>query len=583
MFSGTDFEGVILAAAKYNMELNKDLKYMQVFVQITPSIKLDMISKLKALNDTVITANQNFPGTVTHILLHYDRETAVQSESLLKLFHSDSANYFLLNVGIALDTNFVDGFIEATKNPTFPKLDSIFLESKPTKEEIDDADNNYVSIITNIFDAAKNKILQNIEWAETTKIGLSSGWPDTSESGSKSYHKLVQFWKAMSNWAALTSATVILDRAFDSPYYYWDLNRLTSGWWRLVENSSYEYTSDYIFEEKTSLISEDKNYWTIDPEKHATFLNPGRNCLFSANHSVVWMTPFVSDNHKIQYDNASQLVPQVSLVSKKFRRIMVDLGEVKNCSLLSPLPESIALYNKNSESEEHEAPIEVFLKFRPSFDLSIARQQMECIMKSANAANFKYPDTVKTILIQAPQNFHLSNYSDILGRFKEINYGVVLPLDNCNGPVNGTRFLKYLNEYLSTKLRMSYIFLLDYPFHSTTSVDKIFSQFTNAVESCRRKIEMITSRDKLTPHVGFITGWPAEVDKSKIVPMVNYWEMVNRWSKKTNTTVIYKDAFDKLPRDEKDYYGWWMFDNFKSYWKVEDYKFFEKKKCKLMI
>lgn len=65
--------------------------------------------------------------------------------------------------------------------------------------------------------------------------------------------------------------------------------------------------------------------------------------------------------------------------------------------------------------------------------------------------------------------------------------------------------------------------------------------------------------------------------------MLNYWEMLNAWSTRSNITVSYKRAFDI---DDAGFYrdnGWWLLDNTGSQASEARYQYIEKKACKYIV
>lgn len=109
--------------------------------------------------------------------------------------------------------------------------------------------------VTRKFRNTKSNILRKIEWADAANAGLVTRFQDTSKSGNVSYYKLVNSWAAVNKRARRQDVMVILESAFDSHYFH-DLT--TTSWWRVVESSSYRFPSDFIFQEKESLISTDE-------------------------------------------------------------------------------------------------------------------------------------------------------------------------------------------------------------------------------------------------------------------------------------------------------------------------------------
>lgn len=132
----------------------------------------------------------------------------------------------------------------------------MFLEIYPLEADLHKPIHQTFINMTITFSKTKSSILKNVDWAKPLKTGFMSHFPDTSSAEFVSYCKLVQFWMAVNDWASYSRVDIILDRAFYTTNYHIPI---TTGWRHVVENSSYLFPSDFMFQEKTILINTNEN------------------------------------------------------------------------------------------------------------------------------------------------------------------------------------------------------------------------------------------------------------------------------------------------------------------------------------
>lgn len=566
---------VISSAAKFNNETEAVKEPLDIYILVDPSnssvseysTKSD--SLLGVLNDTKLT----YPETVTHILILYETTTKQYLATRLDKFRDARSKGSTLKVGVYLNMENVD-LLLSIKNQQLPRIDTVLLIKNPTSEEIDGNVTDYVANLTKTFMGTRNHTWNITEQAGRStrlEIGLMTGWPDTSKSGNISYFKLVKFWKKMNQWASEKEVTVIFDRAFDFPNNR-DLYKLTSGWWRVLESTSHSFPSDFVFEEKTSLISDNETFRTVKYTDNITLLNPDKNCEISESN-VIWLNPLdfetEKETSKNETDQMNDFMSQVTLVAQKFTTVMVDLAEVKDDDL-SLLTKSVVRYNREAKLEKG---LKLFLKFRSASMGDLFSNQNRQIMRLVEEADLISSNTLEALLIDEPIKYLLINY-DFFRTNKSISYGIVIPLESCTGSRN---FNDSIRPYLAPPFKVGYIFLREYPL--ITDVNRIFHLLTTEVELCRNQIlKAWSQQNNSAPQVGFWTGWQAG-NEGQIVQMVNYFEKLNIWSQKFNFTVIYEEAFDHPSREKNKSFGWWQLNNAPENVSVKGYTFVEKKSC----
>lgn len=370
----------IRAAAQYNTRLQKTEEPIEIYVILPYFLDIFIISLyandiIKAVNN----ANLHFPGTVTHIireLPHYFH----RNEIFLSRITNQISYRSPIKFGVKTKDMIV--FQEQANRILLPPLDIIFFESYPSHIDVDKPVHDSFISVTETFKNANFSVMENVTWAGTKKVGLMSSFPDTSESGYVSYYKLVQFWKAVNEWAGYKNVMVIMKSAFDLPYGY---PGLTLGWWRIEVNGSYRFPSDFVFQEKASLISTDESHWTTNPYKEAIFLNPDKNCKFSESNALIWMP-------RTWYDRTSGRKlsvngKQIATVVKKFRKISVD-------SFNDTIAGSLAISNRNRQMNE--SPVKV-LYFHH-------KGSIEDTLHKVSKINLIYPGTLNAIIITNPMD-----------------------------------------------------------------------------------------------------------------------------------------------------------------------------------
>lgn len=535
------------------LKLSED-KPVDIYILIKEQGCVAYQKPAKLLSRTFTTANSTLPGSPLHVIFPTDlifSGSGWMSE-FAEEFQNNASHHSTIKLGVYLEAHDVTAFLEQILIKSLYQIDSILLTSRPTENEVLKPVNDYVNKITKIFEEAKNKILATNSWVGKAHLGIITGWPDISRSGSLSYYKLVQFWKLMNHWADDKKALVIFDRAIDKSVSdsAAPLFERTCGWWRLVDSSAYNSPTDFKFEEKANLISDDVHLRTIKINENTVLLNPDKTCRFSDNNIVTWQSHSFYYGHGDETTkNISQLVTQVALVSKTFSKIMINLGSFDE-DILPSVVQAVSEHN----SRNPETPAEVVLGIFPS-------PRHPLVLNAVSGVDLDFPDAIKIIL------FHMSYQAravDSVKRLvsnkanKEIAYGVILPFDSCLESIESPTFRKSIIPYLSPSLQLKYI-VFD-PLRFDRLVDgatKLFTRVITVVEVCRRKIELIAARNNRTsPQVGFITGWYSRDKQSESAQMINYWELLDSWSRKTNITVIYRSAFGATQNHRS--LAWWI-------------------------
>ncbi|ODM88632.1 Macrophage colony-stimulating factor 1 receptor 1 [Orchesella cincta] len=141
--------------------------------------------------------------------------------------------------------------------PVLPLVKQLYFYWYPDQLHLQQDPNLASRHIVNLFQECVQRIKT---YDDHVSVGLFTGWVNFNETQSITNDKnLVSYWKSISDWATKTNIPVVFDRAFDNP------NRnlraqdfIYTGWWRLIENSSYSDSSQYVFEEKQK---ENNNDW----------------------------------------------------------------------------------------------------------------------------------------------------------------------------------------------------------------------------------------------------------------------------------------------------------------------------------
>lgn len=571
-----------LAAATFNSNLEKNdpnLHPLGVMLLLPDACGENTIS-LKKVQSVVTVANSRFPKTVSHVLLRCSEidELGWLASDFRETFYDDLAT---LQVGIWISDSEVEhlsSYMKSSAENLGDLISIIFVSKSPTNTQIEKPDEKLIADFTSKLEDI-NEELEEIGLNKTIEVGFVTEWPDTSESGEVNYLNLLKFWNALSNWASFSQSYIIFKRAFDTPALgYHDL-KSTTGWWRLVENSSYLTTSDYLFEEKVNLVEFDQLRKSIPAY---TLHNPSKIYNFSNENSIVTFEPYVS----VDYGSAEAVdyFPQLNLMSQKFQNILLpDNDEDENTELLR----LIATYNTKKPQSKKGVwqPLNVMQLYQISEasvyqSMKSKKHDKQNLYRKISQANYNFPNTVKSILL-LPEVLDVNLIADITvsGKVANIKYGIGLDINWCDGPSHGYQFKTNVKPFLNSSLGISYIFLIPTRLNSKLGVDRVFQQVITAVELCKKKM-IVSSSGQNSLHVGLLTGWSGKNwEIETFVELVNYWEMLNDWSVRTKTKVIYRGAFDD-PDDSTEQYGWWSRVEYPKASSMRELKFIEKKTCK---
>ncbi|ODM89963.1 Zonadhesin [Orchesella cincta] len=101
--------------------------------------------------------------------------------------------------------------------------------------------------------------------------GFRTVWYGTgSENDTQNSLDLVQYWGLMSELAIKLNKMAVLTEAFDTPSTFRPAKFRRQGWWRLVENQTYYNSSQYVFEDKWSVVQKSLNLVEDDPNQYTT-------------------------------------------------------------------------------------------------------------------------------------------------------------------------------------------------------------------------------------------------------------------------------------------------------------------------
>lgn len=565
------------------------LKQVEVWAFMPYQI-LDDPKGLECFYNAIRGANIIFPRTVAGVIFQFipNFNTNKFQTAKKQLQREWLVGEGPIKVGIYLGWKPTTAIGKQIQTRTFPRsADVVFLAVRPNKTEIENPDSSFNRKFTNKLHTIKKNLIKD-GLNDETQVGFITQWPDTTNSGNVNYDNLVQFWMSISAWAGNHQVPVIFKSAFDLPDYNDDVEdyfKSTSGWWRLEENGLYNSTEEYVFIEKQSLRG---TFYNQNHRKNTTLLFPTRNCPFS-NNVVLEYQPFTLEKWTHNDITAEALSPQIYRISQKFRRVMVDAtsscsnssGQVDTNSLPSRIQKVLSEIHKQQLKINGLIPIEIFVLFlNLSDNLKLADYQITCLI---DEANFIKPNTTTTLILNFPSGFD-SKYNAVLARSRYLGYGVVLPLHYCNGPVNGTRFRKHFDHIITSDVPLILLKQTVSPKQIKHGPEKMCKQLSAAVEECDRKVQAKGLYEKgRIIKVGLLTSWPVKDDNGleNIAQMVNYWELFNQWADRTNTMVVFSQAFDVPSKLSDNTSGWWTLKDGVKCHTLADCDFVEKKSGKL--
>lgn len=487
-------------------------------------------------------ANSIFPGTAPTILLDYsDLGTVPERLWAKELWNpSNSSSQDEVRIGVILST-------QGCRRPiSIPPAVGLLVFSNVEAggngfwfREVDSATED----ISREFNKCAKMIIrtrENIELALLTAF--------TSKSTQTDFKNLVRFWGEMNRWAIETNQSVILKQAFDTPATPSKLVE-TPGWWRLVENSSYENTSQYKFQEKFT-------YNGTNTAEVTTILNRN-DTKFDKGKILIAFDPYVAPRDRWSRKSFGQLdVPnKIKTIATKFRRIhleLIDSLEIVLPNLLK-VPELIATFNKNESiknfNNSHFAPLELTVGL--SYPRFAEFQRTEQLLTKANII---FPNTMTTIIF----NFHddADQLNNILN-YKSSKVGIRFSLHHC------FRRTFQLDPILLGKLDKIILESRGLPKAELMLVDQVFSWETTMFERCKRKL--LQNNLTNTPEIILETSWPdvSKAGEKNIFALVNFWDRMNAWSVTTNNSILFCAAFDESVKYDSDcqHCGWWSLTN----------------------
>lgn len=500
--------------------------------------------KLKCLHQMISQTNSRFRGTISMVLFEYDPNNfdfGYRLSEAQKMFHNSS-----VQLGIYLDAMNIAAFISEKREHEFPSTDLFFLRVMPqfSEHEVSDAFLNTSKFCLHKFEIAKRSLQESYS-RQGLKFGFLTGWPDTNNYGDKNYSSLARFWKALSHWGEHHETLVIFDRAFDTPGL--EPMESTLGWWRLVENSSYNSTSDYVFQEKYLMGDQQASSKLLDLMRTPTYK-------FSTSSVVVWPKLTTDKNIFPGEINPSNLLPEASALFQLTRNILVDVTDVVADSsddigthkVLNMIPQTTAMYNdKLNRTCDKFAPSEVTIRI-PVYTSTHLDDQISFMLRTFNASNSIFPGTVSTCVIDFEEDLQPKD-KIFLPEVDGLEFGVVQNLRYCLGKIGSKNFRKFIQPFLqsSSSIRTIYLKHILHPTMLPADTSTIFDQVTVAVELCRKKIKKL-SFDSDEVKVGIITGWGLSLNGSNIdavTKLGKYMEMISNWANRTNINVIFHHAF----------------------------------------
>lgn len=575
-----------LGVAYYNRLLSSsdgsELPALQLWLSVdVPNLE----ERLEPVFTIIQETNQIFPGTVQVLILNLEKVTS----SILVNKTTDSARKYNANDKnssswkVAVEHHFnyqsspeiVAGLFQQADIAVLNMLldDQGFVTTNVETE---------VDSLTLKFNNFKNQIGSKNNLS--IPLILRTSWPDTNNFGNASYFNLVQYWKKISKWAESTNSYVILDGAFDSPCKK-EVSEQTTGWWRLVPGSSYRNSSDYIFEEKLTLIRDENNGTFTNPRTNLSLIHFKEDIKFSRKHVVPRLNPFelkAADLRQYNY-NSSSLSAYVKLVSGRFGKVMIGLvhkATIKKYSLLST---AVAEWNQ-AQIKFNKTALEVLIVFAATTEPE-GIQSFRFAKRIAETANTIHPATVKTLFLM--QNYlSAETVENILSAdnltIGNLEVGVILEINKCFGPVDGHNFKENVATLLHAPVGIRTIgFQHDIDHRKIKlGVDRMKARVTTLFESCKSKIV------KVAPNVqvSFLTKWSSNDDNEiqNYAQLVNYWEEISLWALRANTMIFFQDAFDTIDVDGGSTfsYGWWKLTRKYSNPQVANFYFEEKKSGK---
>lgn len=568
----------------------------------------ETLSGLKAIKRLADKANMIFPGTVSTILLDYfgerdERSDGDQFESLLvnarDIFtmstnnHSEAAWNTVLSrssykLGIIIPTSdrSILPISSEVMSRLLDKVDFAICSSFPNP------DLEVISVPSSLLKC--NRTIHSLNSAKGTprnpkkvEVVFSTGYSDTAVTGITNYTNLVKYWEAMNALSKSFNVTVMMAKAFDTPKESIRAGQ-TSGWWRLIENSSYRNTSDYVFKEKTTSAREEQ-MTSKDNERMISWLR--RDTTFSREHTGVWFEPFLTKQNVLRPDSFSELDLSrlVAKIETKFSRIMIPHLNLKvsDVTLTSVhlIPRAVARFNLNRTELRLDGPVKD-ISFRPvelimTFDGE--NVHFDTAIEEAVAANHIYPNTVKSLVLHPSTSVWLQ--SAWIKRAKQVlayagqgsqgkyKIGVVILINSCTGRVKESPF----SQEIAPLLQLVQHLYFQAPITrkvKALGVDRLYSQMVTRFENCQAKIASAVEH-KLD--VSFITEWSdmTPAGQSDYISMVRYWRKMNEWGARTNTTVIFMEAFDNARKRGHGHSGWWTR---RGSQEINDYIFKDKQK-----
>lgn len=548
-----------------------------------------MTLRLEDVYSLASETNAIFPGTVSVVILDYRRLSHIDDQHIAeakRIFggSSNSSNY-KIGVGLPINT--------ARTTQQTPALLTLNIVLLLTQADIAvftmlPHDNFVQSVVNGSGVAYFLEVFQNAK----ARLGISIpavfsiGWPDTNNHGFTSYFNLAAFWKGISEKLASLNTTVIFDGAFDRPNQEQTYFK-TMGWWRLVPNSSYRNSSDYIFEEKLHLVTENdgdfNNFWT-----NYSLSRPNEDVRFSHDLVIVQFEAFQMTNHFQEGAyNASSLKKLIRLVSTKFRKLIMRTfpkDEVDTSASLLPL--AVAEINRE-RSRDQLKPLELIIPL----NLEGSVQPFINTRKYVKEANSIFPNTVTTILLDSrtiekvfiPDMLDFMNEDYSSSTQTNAQLGLYQSISSCFGPVDGSNFDANVTSLLrsSPHLRvMGFIFEVGL-YRMMLGLNRIMAQMTTSFESCKMKIKQVAPQVSV---IFYVRSWSDRYSESvtNYAQLINFWEGMNEWAIRTNTTIVLDGAFDTLNHNEagKQHCGWWKLIWNASYQHVSEFEFEEKKASK---
>lgn len=514
---------------------------------------------LQNLHAQATVSNEIFRATVSGIVIDYTShqgkvDDTVIAEDLGKarqVFSEIKSSSMQIAVALPIVTRFTlprHNKFYSIIPAAVSQADQVMFTIYPSDQYMEQVSNGrHVDYFNGIFE---DIIAMNL----SVPVSFKTAWPDTNDDGFRSYSNQIDFWKGIGQWAEARNTSVVFEGAFDTPYSSYAYLK-TFGWWRLVPSGSNKNSSEYIFEEKITLAGCAREI--LNPRRNQSLLRPQLNIHFSKEWFGVNFEFMKTTTSSNQVDIKDLLLDQISLVLDRFGKVFINLLANHQVNRkLESVPKSIATLNSNLGGiGRNTSATEVIIYFSGD-DISQAIWGLETALEFAKEANDIFPDTVTSFILGGnydEQDSEIFNYVNskkgnyTFGRFFGMNVCFSSQFDT---PGEGNTIIHKLSSAGVTLLLFGYAAPNKW---IMLGLESALALITASFESCRLRIQSVAPEMR----VAFYTSWSDE-DENKFVnyaQTVNFWEEMNAWAVKTNTTVILDGAFED---GDHDTCGWWM-------------------------